>query len=176
MSELAQNGTNLGVFKISFSTFWLGKKISFNTFWLGVPKCTETDLKNSQICPFYGQSTMSVQHRPQWINNRDLWETEVSDAAEVIQDWKKMEANNFWQLILKSSKFSPFGSQNFLTINFKKFQIQSIRLQSGYNLANTVSLRAPPMWRKSFRSYFPCQDEIKGNKRIFSTDYPPSLC
>ena len=28
------NGTNLGHFKISFSTFWLGE-----------PKCTETDLK-----------------------------------------------------------------------------------------------------------------------------------
>ena len=36
---LAPNGTNLGLFKISFSTFWLGE-----------PKCTETDLKKSQIC------------------------------------------------------------------------------------------------------------------------------
>ena len=34
--RLAPNGTNLGLFKISFSTFWLGE-----------PKCTETDLKIS---------------------------------------------------------------------------------------------------------------------------------
>ena len=32
-------GTNLGLFKISFSTFWLAE-----------PKCTETDLKPTQIC------------------------------------------------------------------------------------------------------------------------------
>ena len=32
--------TNLGLFKISFSTFWRG-----------APKCTDTDLKKSQICP-----------------------------------------------------------------------------------------------------------------------------
>ena len=35
--RLAPNGTNLGLFKISFSTF-----------------CTETDLKKSQICPIWG--------------------------------------------------------------------------------------------------------------------------
>ena len=38
--RLALNRTNLGLLKISFSTFWLGE-----------PKCTETDLKKSQICP-----------------------------------------------------------------------------------------------------------------------------
>ena len=43
--RLAPNGTNLGLFKISFSTFWLGE-----------PKCTETDLKKSQNCPIWGQS------------------------------------------------------------------------------------------------------------------------
>ena len=37
------NGTHLGLFKISFSTFGLGE-----------PKCTETDLKKSQICPILG--------------------------------------------------------------------------------------------------------------------------
>ena len=36
--QLAPNGTNLRLFKISFSTFWLTK-----------PKCTETDLKKPQI-------------------------------------------------------------------------------------------------------------------------------
>ena len=41
--RLAQNGTNLGLFKISFSTFWLGE-----------PKCTETDLNKPQICPIWG--------------------------------------------------------------------------------------------------------------------------
>ena len=43
--RLAPNGTNLGLFKISFSTFWLAE-----------PKCTERDLKKSQICPIRGDS------------------------------------------------------------------------------------------------------------------------
>ena len=30
--------------------------ISFSTFGLGKPKCTETDLKKSKICPIWGQS------------------------------------------------------------------------------------------------------------------------
>ena len=38
--SLAPNGPNMGLFKISFSTFWLAK-----------PKGTETDLKKSHICP-----------------------------------------------------------------------------------------------------------------------------
>ena len=45
--RLAPNGTNLGLFKISFSTFSLAK-----------PKCTETDLKKSQIFPIWGQSDL----------------------------------------------------------------------------------------------------------------------
>ena len=36
------NGTNMRLFKISFSTFWRA-----------APKCTETDLKKSQICPIW---------------------------------------------------------------------------------------------------------------------------
>ena len=43
--RLALNGTNLGIFKISFSTFWLIKS-----------KRTESDLKKSQICHIWGQS------------------------------------------------------------------------------------------------------------------------
>ena len=31
-------------------------RISFSTFWLTEPKCTETDLKKSQICPIWGHS------------------------------------------------------------------------------------------------------------------------
>ena len=34
--QIGPNGTNLGLFKIGFSTFWLGET-----------KCTETDLKKS---------------------------------------------------------------------------------------------------------------------------------
>ena len=45
--RLAPNGTNVGLFKISFSTFWLTE-----------PKCTETDLKKSQICPIWDQSDL----------------------------------------------------------------------------------------------------------------------
>ena len=41
----APNRTNLGLFKISFSTFWRG-----------APKCTETDLKKSPICPIWCQT------------------------------------------------------------------------------------------------------------------------
>ena len=49
---LAPNGTNLGLLKISFSTFWLGE-----------PKRTETDLKKSKICPILGQ------YDPVWCNS-----------------------------------------------------------------------------------------------------------
>ena len=58
--RLARNETNLRLFQINFSTFWLGEtnlglfKISFSTFLLAEPKCTETDLKKSQICPISG--------------------------------------------------------------------------------------------------------------------------
>ena len=40
--RLDPNETNLGLFKIIFSTFWRG-----------APKCTETDLKKSQICTIW---------------------------------------------------------------------------------------------------------------------------
>ena len=40
---LTRKGINLGLFKISFSTFWLDE-----------PKCTETYLKKSQIYPICG--------------------------------------------------------------------------------------------------------------------------
>ena len=45
VGQICPNGTNLGLFKISFSTFWLGE-----------PKCTEADLKKSQIFSIWGQS------------------------------------------------------------------------------------------------------------------------
>ena len=42
--------------------------ISFSTFWLREPKCTETDLKKSQICPIWRNSD------PIWISNlTSLW-------------------------------------------------------------------------------------------------------
>ena len=42
-SDWPPNGINLGLLKICFSTFWLAE-----------PKCTETDLKKSQIYPIWG--------------------------------------------------------------------------------------------------------------------------
>ena len=45
--RLALNGTNLGLFKISFSTFWRPAKS-----YPSESKCTETDLK--KICFFWG--------------------------------------------------------------------------------------------------------------------------
>ena len=50
-SDWPQMEKNLGVFKISFSTFWLAE-----------PKCTETDLKKYQIYPIWGQSTPIFGH------------------------------------------------------------------------------------------------------------------
>ena len=50
--RLARNGSNLRLFKISFSTFWLAE-----------PKCTETDLKKPTICPIWDQSD------PIWMPN-----------------------------------------------------------------------------------------------------------
>ena len=32
-------------------------QIRFSTFWLSEPKCTESDLKNSRICPFWANLT-----------------------------------------------------------------------------------------------------------------------
>ena len=66
---LASNGINVGLFKISFSTFWIAE-----------PKCTETDLKKSQICPIWGQSD------PIWMP----------------------KSKNVLKLILKSLRFIPF--------------------------------------------------------------------
>ena len=43
--RLTPSGTNLGLFKIRFSTFWLAES-----------KCTENDLKKFQICPTWSQS------------------------------------------------------------------------------------------------------------------------
>ena len=43
--RLAPKGTNPGNFQIRFSTFWRT-----------APKCTESDLKISRICPIWGQS------------------------------------------------------------------------------------------------------------------------
>ena len=36
--------------------FWDFLRSVFSTFWLDEPKCTESDLKNSRICPIWGQS------------------------------------------------------------------------------------------------------------------------
>ena len=46
--RLISNGTNLGLLKISFSTIWLE------------PKCTETDLKKSQIWLIEDQSEYDI--------------------------------------------------------------------------------------------------------------------
>ena len=43
--RLAPNRTSLGLFKISFSTFWHTE-----------PECIEIDLKKYQICPIWGQT------------------------------------------------------------------------------------------------------------------------
>ena len=46
--------------------------IIYRTFWLGEPKCTETDLKKSQICPSWGQSDpiwMPTLHPCFWVHS-----------------------------------------------------------------------------------------------------------
>ena len=54
-------------------------KISFSTFWLGDPKCTETDLKKSLICPIWGQS------EPIWMSN--LTSPEHTEKEEKITEF-----------------------------------------------------------------------------------------
>ena len=56
-------------------------KITFSTFWLGEPKCTETDLKKSQISPIWGQSD------PIWMPNEPK-------CTEI--DLKKCKICLFW--------------------------------------------------------------------------------
>ena len=58
--RLAPNGTNLGFFKINFSTFWLFE-----------PKCTEIDLQKSQICPIWGQSNPIGMPNLTFLDSRD---------------------------------------------------------------------------------------------------------
>ena len=58
--------TNLGLFKISFSTFWLSE-----------PKCNETDLKKYQIYPILGQSD------PIWMLNL----TSLVTACILLQEY-----------------------------------------------------------------------------------------
>ena len=69
--RLAPNGTNLGLFKISFCAFWLDE-----------PKCTETDLKKSKICPILVQSnTRCVPKRTETdlknSTKRPIWDQSV---------------------------------------------------------------------------------------------------
>ena len=67
--RLAPNGTNLGLFKISFSTFW---RVA--------PKCTETDLTKSQISPIWGQSDLiwmaNLTHPSQTSLINDIFSSE----------------------------------------------------------------------------------------------------
>ena len=93
--RLALNRTNLGLFKISSSTFWLGE-----------PKCTETDLKKSKICPILGQSN------PIWMPNlRSLRHT-----CEIVWvcEWGKLMTN---KLNLYLSLYSGFMCQIYRSIH-----------------------------------------------------------
>ena len=60
--RLAPNGTNQGLLKISFSTFWLGE-----------PKCTETDLKSHRFVPFGGQSDLVKMPNLTSLMVEDRW-------------------------------------------------------------------------------------------------------
>ena len=67
--RLFPNWTNLRLFKISFSTFWLGE-----------PKWTETDLKKSQISPNWGQ------YDPIYITNMiSVYKTTPLDLGGIFR-------------------------------------------------------------------------------------------
>ena len=53
LSDLFNNCVKLG---LNGKNTWLLSDQDVSTFWLGQPKCTETDIKKSQICPILGES------------------------------------------------------------------------------------------------------------------------
>ena len=79
--RFVSNRTTLGLFKISFSTFWLIE-----------PKCIETDLKKSQICPIWGQS--DPFRMSNYITKRFSQRTSrsgLSGRANAGSDWHLMD-------------------------------------------------------------------------------------
>ena len=83
-SDWPQNGTYLGHFKISFAE----------------PKCTETDLKKSQICPIWGQSDVI------WMPNlTSLLQPEAScfGYGKNVRFWPKLD-----QIATKLDKSGTF--------------------------------------------------------------------
>ena len=70
--RLAPNVTNLGLLRISFTTFLHGEE-----------KCSETDLEKSQICPIWGQSD------PIWMANL----TSVVEEFDESSDYTNLSAD-----------------------------------------------------------------------------------
>ena len=57
-------------------------KISFGTFWLPEPKCTETDLKKSKICPIGANTEILV---PRW-SYLPRWRPPVAQSSGLGQE------------------------------------------------------------------------------------------
>ena len=77
LCQIAPNGKNLGLFKISFSTFWLAE-----------PKCRKTDLIKSQIFPIWGQSD------PIWMRNlTSLIKASLSGMSCLASKWARLSTN-----------------------------------------------------------------------------------
>ena len=78
---LTLNVTNLGLIKISVSTFWLAEQ-----------NCTDTDPKNSQISPIWDQSDQfwminlsSLVNNKVWGTNVYLWLDEITKEQQQSQ-------------------------------------------------------------------------------------------
>ena len=93
--RLAPNATNLGILKISFSTFWLGDIKA-------EPKCTETDLKKSQICPIWGQSeTIWMQNLPSLARRDQISQWWLGEDRKVGDQTESVYKSGFTLVYIK---------------------------------------------------------------------------
>ena len=85
---------------------WDFFKICFSEFWLGEIKCTETDLKKSQICPILGQSVPIWQAKIYWN-----WSLKDPDLSHFGPIWSNLASQHVLKLILKSPRFVHIGGK-----------------------------------------------------------------
>ena len=90
--RLALKGTNLGLFKISFSIFWLAE-----------PKCTETDLKKSQICPIWGDDVT------QFGATLTSLDSTLQLLSKPGQSWHNTRTKRVWTMLLAIPWYQDFS-------------------------------------------------------------------
>ena len=89
--------------------------ISFSTFWLGEPKCTETDLKKSQICPIWGQSDQI------WKSNLTYLIPAGSRFLSEMPDWLEMAPKIHKLVNIRFSILSSVSLKNMIFKNIPQF-------------------------------------------------------